>query len=953
MKKIHTFYKTVLIAVAALMVCHIESVKSQSNHFQINGVLLDSTDSNPIEMAVVSIANLDLWSITDKEGRFSFDNVPQGTYTFNFRLLGYQELHISRMVDADIHNWQQKLQPATLALEEITVTATQSKLGSSSKIETTAIEHIQPKSLTDIFQLLPGQVTENPTLASPGQVKIREITENPNSASGTLVMVDGAPMSNDANMQTFNTTRSGNLSVAANTVGRGVDLREISADNIEEVEVIRGIPSSEYGNLTSGVVLVKTKAGIQPWRVKANMDPNTKMGSLSKGFRLPSRSGILNLGADYAQAYNDIRYKYRGYKRLTGTAIYSNTFMEKSTPLDINARISYFQTIDDNKTDAQLNKEEAIRSSNKGIRAGINGKWMLRKPWITNLEYSLSGDYSWSENYVKQLQTLTTGVVPYPTSYVDGIFEENYLPAIFYTEYTIDGKPYNFFAKIKGNLNRQFGETFNSLVAGFDISVNGNNGEGLQYDLSAPPMSTLESSIRPRADKDLPVLRNYALFIEDKAIHPIGNTILTAQAGIRFSLTRPGNYSSIEPRLNTSWEVLNKNNNRLFDRLSVNIGYGVSAKMPTLSYIVPDKAYFDNVSFNYYDTDHMLAVVTTKVIDTANPELKPARSTKKEIGLSFDIRKISVSVTGFHEKLKNGMTFSSVPYFAPHRKFTVEGAGKTPEFENGEVYYYENGERLQAPSVMDTAVYTYNMPTNNQVLIKKGLEYIIHIGQIKSIRTSFVIDGAWLFQESYNINPTYVKRSRVEQGELVSYVTIMPPGDKKIRQRINTNIRMITHIPELKMIVSLTPQIIWNTKERDRWDDEGGNSLVYYYNDNGERVYDHTALRDTETSRYIDPLAFFDKSGQKHEWKEEYAQDSRYAFLRSSNQYTYEYVEESLPPALQFNLRLTKEFSRNLTLSFMANNFLKMNPLHQSNRTSQYVQRNTNFYFGAEIQYKF
>jgi len=334
MKKIHTFYKTVLIAVAALMVCHIESVKSQSNHFQINGVLLDSTDSNPIEMAVVSIANLDLWSITDKEGRFSFDNVPQGTYTFNFRLLGYQELHISRMVDADIHNWQQKLQPATLALEEITVTATQSKLGSSSKIETTAIEHIQPKSLADVFQLLPGQVTENPTLASPGQVKIREITENPNSALGTLVMVDGAPMSNDANMQTFNTTRSGNLSVAANTVGRGVDLREISADNIEEVEVIRGIPSSEYGNLTSGVVLVKTKAGIQPWRVKANMDPNTKMGSLSKGFRLPSRSGTLNLGADYAQAYNDIRYKYRGYKRLTGTAIYSNTFMEKSTPLE-------------------------------------------------------------------------------------------------------------------------------------------------------------------------------------------------------------------------------------------------------------------------------------------------------------------------------------------------------------------------------------------------------------------------------------------------------------------------------------------------------------------------------------------------------------------------------------------------------------------------------------------
>lgn len=953
MKKSFSFFKIGIIVVTLLMVCHPHDAISQDNYFRVEGVLLDSTDLTPVELAVVSIPTLDIWSITDAEGRFSFVHVPQGTHIFNFRLLGYKELNISRRVDSDIADWRQKFQQESLALEEVTVTATQSKMGSSSKVASTAIEHIQPKSLTDVFQLLPGQVTENPSLSSPGQVKIREISENANSSLGALVMVDGAPMSNDANMQTFNTSRSGNLSAAANTVGRGVDLREVSADNIEEVEVIRGIPSSEYGNLTSGVVLVKTKMGVQPWRVKANMDPNTKMGSLSKGFRLPNRSGTLNVGADYAQAYNDIRYKYRGYKRLTGTAIYSNTFMEKTSPLDMNIRFSYFQTVDDNKSDAQLNKEEAIRSSNKGIRTGINGKWMLRKSWITNLEYSLSGDYSWSENYVKQLQTLPTGVVPYPTSYVDGIFEENYLPGVYYTQYTTDGKPYNLFAKLKGNLNRQFGKTFNSLIVGLDVSVSGNNGEGLQYDLSAPPMTTLESSIRPRAHKDLPAIRNYALFIEEKVIHPIGTTKLTAQAGLRLSHTNPGNYSSVEPRLNASWDILNKQNNSLFDHLSINAGYGISSKMPTLAYIVPDKAYFDNVSFNYYDKDHSLAVVTTQVIDTENPKLKPARSTKKEVGLSFDIRKVSVSITGFQEKLGNGMTFSSVPYFSPYRKFTVEGGGKTPEFDNGEIYYYENGERLQASSIMDTTVYTYNRPGNHQVLIKKGLEYVIEIGQIKAIRTSFVIDGAWLFQESYNSSPSYLKRSRVEDGKLVSYVAVMPPGNKRTRQRINTNIRMITHIPELKMIVSLTPQIIWNTKERERWEDNQGNSLIYYFNDSGERVYDHTALQDMKTERHIDPTAFFDKSGEVQEWKQEYAQDTRYAFIRSGNQYTYQYVEESLPPALQFNLRLTKEFSRNLTVSFMANNFLKMNPVHRSNRTSQYVERNTRFYFGAELQYKF
>ena len=939
------------------MCCYGGSVNAQNNGFSIQGVVTDSIDGNPVEMAMVIIDGLDIWAVSDDQGRFSFENVPEGNYTFLFRLLGYKDKTVRQTLRSNIDGWREKLQPVSLALEQVTVTATQGKLGSSSKIQTTAIEHIQPKSLTDIFQLLPGQITENPTLASPGQVKMREISDNPNSALGTLVMVDGAPMSNDANMQTVNTSRSGNLSTAANTVGRGVDLREISADNIEEVEVIRGIPSSEYGNLTSGVVLVKTKMGAQPWRVKANIDPNTKIASLSKGFRLPNRTGTLNISTDYAQAYNDTRYKYRGYKRLTGTAIYSNTFMENTKPLDLNFRLSYFQTVDENKTDAQLNKLEAIRSSNKGIRGGISGKWMLRKSWITNLEYSLSGDYSWAENYVKQEQSLTTGVVPYPTSYVDGVFEENYLPGVYYSEYTTDGKPYNFFAKIKGSLNRQFGNTVNSLVGGFDMAVNGNNGEGLQYDLSTPPMSTLESSIRPRAQKDLPVLHNYALFVEDKLIQPIGKTVLTAQAGVRFSQIQPGNYSSVEPRLNTSWEILNKENNHLFDRLSINFGYGVSAKMPTLSYIAPDKAYFDNISVNYYDPDNSsMALITTKVLDTTNPELKPARSTKNEIGLSFEVKKVSVSITGFYEKLKDGLTYSYAPYLAPYRRYAIPaGKGKRPEFDNGEVYYYEGEDRLQAASEMDTAVYTYMTPANNQTLIKKGLEYVIQIGQIKSIRTSFVIDGAWLFEESYKISPSYVKRFFYDniKGKDDSYITIMPAGEKKIRQRLNTNIRMITHIPELKMIISFTPQIIWNQREKERWEDKEGNSLVYYYNDNGERVYDASAFQDMETARYVDPIGFISKNGQEYAWKQEYEGHSKYSRFRNTNTYSYEYVEESLPPAVQFNLRLTKEFSRKLNISFMANNFLKMNPSHKSNRTSEYKRRNTEFYFGAEIQYKF
>ena len=51
----------------------------------------------------------------------------------------------------------------------------------------------------------------------------------------------------------------------SSTVFVGTDLRQISADNIDNVEVVRGIPSAEYGDLTSGLVIVHSKVGLTPW----------------------------------------------------------------------------------------------------------------------------------------------------------------------------------------------------------------------------------------------------------------------------------------------------------------------------------------------------------------------------------------------------------------------------------------------------------------------------------------------------------------------------------------------------------------------------------------------------------------------------------------------------------------------------------------------------------------
>lgn len=930
-----------------------DKVQAQQNKFRLEGIVTDSIDSKPIEMAIVSIPDLNIWSRTNELGQFELKEIPKGKHIVRFYILGYQEKSVTKLIDANIYNWDEKLQPLSLALQEVNVTASEVKFGSVSKISSEAIEHIQPKSLSDVFQLLPGQITQNPSLSTPGQVNIRGISNSDNSALGALVIVDGAHLTNNSNRAGFNTAKAGNNSTSPTTAGRGIDLRDLSAENIESVEIIKGIPSSEYGDLTSGVVIVKTKIGEQPWTVKAKADPNSKLGSVYKGFKLPSGKGFTNFGIDYAKAYDDTRKKSSGYERITGTAQYSNTFMKNHKPLDFNLRFSFHKTIDNDKTDPQLKKDEVTKASQKGFRGGVDGRWLLTSSWITNLEYSLTADYSVMEGYVNELQVLTSGAVPYPTSYETGVFQEQFLPGVYYSEYTSDGKPYNVYGKLKASLIKEIGQSVNSISTGINVSVSGNNGNGLQYDIERPPLSSSALGTRPRADKDIPALKNYAFFIENKIAIPIKNTELTSQLGFRFVNVQPGNYNTIEPRWNTEFVFLTKRNNQIFDRFGINFGIGLSSKMPTLSYISPDKAYFDNISLNRYEGQNSLTIVTTNVLDTKNPYLKPAKSTKKEIGFSFSIKDFSVSVTGYHEKLTNGLGFSPTPYIFPYEKFSVPREAKNPVFENGQVYYTENGQRVQATSVMDTVMYSYSTPSNNETFIKKGIEYVINIGKINAIRSSFVIDGAWMYEESYGTKPYYYRVYNTYDGKPYPYLSLMPAGQRTINQRMNTNIRMITHIPELKVIMSLTTQIIWNTKSKTRWNDNDGNSLIYYNDQYGNRVYGDAALTDMDVTRYVDPIGFYDKSGTLHEWKPEYSTDSRYSSMRHGETASYYFVEESLPPAALLNLRITKEFSQNLSLSFMANNFLKMNPLQKSNRTSLYVRRNTNYYFGAEVNYRF
>ncbi len=924
---------------------------------RISGIVEDKDSKERIPLVAIQLTELERWTTSDMNGEFNFKNIPSGTYTIQASCLGFEKYERVITISKDVLNYKLQLTESSLGLEEVTIVAKENtSLSSSSKIENLALEHVQATNLSDIMQLVPGQITLNPDMSASNQIAIRDINRyddrnstapiDNNSAMGTAIIVDGTPISSDANMQSLNTTSGTAQPYAA---GKGVDLRQIPTENIESVEVIRGIPSVEYGDLTTGAVLVKTKAGKTKLRAKIKVDPRIKQTALSKGFLLPGKNkGAINLDFDFTHAYDDLRKPSLSYKRITGELGYSNVLFKNTTPLSINAKISYYNTFDNEENDPDLLREEILEEKEKNISMKLYGKYSVKKPWLTNISYNFSGRYTKQEVYEYRMVNKNSAT-PLAIANTSGEYEAVLLPSRYFSDLTIDGQPYNYFASIKANVTGEYGSINNTFMIGTDWRTSGNNGDGKIYDITRPPSGA--TTTRPRAFKDIPASNTLSLFAEDKISVPLNQMVLKAQAGVRYTNMLPtglfstDGFTTIEPRLNTTLEILkNRKSNTLKD-LSLRFGYGKTSKTPGMIYLYPDKSYKDEMSFNYYPD---LVIVTTEVIeDTSNPDLKPAKSTKFELGVDFNICNVKVMLTAFNEEILDGFKWTS-DYYSMNFKVwdQLEGEGKNPQYNNGEITYTENGETLTLPYTYSRSFQSYSKPINNYNIYKKGIEYVINFGRINSIKTNFLVDGAYFHIKKIDYVLPYGKKEGMSyQGGEFPYLTIYPGNQGDFRERLNSNFKINSHIPKLKMVVSLNTQIIWIDKRTEYWEDENGRPYAYSVSENNEKLYGQFEGADRI---YIDPIGYYDMDMAYHEWQDHQSFESPFSLMRLSRN-NYEYTPTSYPVSWQVNLKLTKEFRNKAKLSFFANNLFNHRPLVYVKRTSSYTRRNQSAYFGAEL----
>lgn len=945
--------------------------------YTVSGRITDATHGGPLELVNITFENNSFWAVSDLEGRFSL-KLSNGEYHYEVSYIGYETAKGVIKVDgSDVTGLNIKLRESSLALSEVTVTAKAQAMGSSSVVDQTALQHLQPKSVSDILQLVPGNITQNPSLRNIGQAYIREITdpesvdsEHNSNAMGTLIMVDGAPLSNDASLQLLSSSYRGNEmnSITAsdqNSAGRGADLRSISTDNIDNIEVVRGIPSAEYGNLTSGAVIINSKKGATPLEVKGEIDPDSKMLYAGKGFNLRG-GGTVNMAVDYTSSYSDIRFPAEGFERVTADLGYGHTFFS-SRPLSLNFKVSYFQNVFDIRSDKQQRSYEKIKSENQGVRINLSGDWNIKTRLISNLSYNLSYNNSRQYDYQLEQIVLSTGITPVAVSTVSGEFPSVLLNSTYKSEHSISGNPVNVVAQLKANKTIFINEGFtSSFKEGVEFKYDVNHGKGLEYDPTKPPFVRNIQTVRPRPYSDIPAMKTLSGYIENKTIMPIGGTDLTTQIGVRASnlfidrdyLDR-SDMITVDPRINVEWAMLTPRNSK-FENLSINAGWGLTSKMPPLSYLYPDKAYYDVKSFTYVDPgmdmSKSMSVMTTNVIDdTSNPTLVPSVGNKFEVSLNFDIKPVKGFITFFKERYDNEFGYRSEPAILPYRTYLPTPGSTGYAYTDGRLTYREENIVKVVPSRNDTIFSTLSRSSNGIQTHKMGIEYSIDFGQIKAIRTSIVADGAWLWIKRRDTKESWsmvrfqdpIVDGRTNADKTYPYMALLPAGDGSVQSRVNTNIRFITHIPRTSLIFSTTAQIVWAETYQSIYEDERGNNVWY--------MGDDPTTASVENVPLVDPVGYRDYSGNYYEWKQEYRNRSttRREYLMTQD-YTYagNFDKITYPATLTMNFRLTKQFSDILEISFMANNMFNARRMYKSPISGERSNLAIPQYFGAEIKLK-
>lgn len=807
-------------------------------------------------------------------------------------------------------------------LGEVVVTARESRgVTAASVIDRQAMAHLQPSSFTDLVELLPGFVSKDPSMGDPNLIRLREapqITSDTYNTSslGTSFIVDGVPMNTSAEMQsTLDSNRSSRV-----TTGKGVDMRAISTDDIESVEIVRGIPSVEYGELTSGLVKIKRRSGASGLEARFKADMQSQLFYLGKGFNMPSPGWTVNMSADYLDSRIDPRDSRENYKRVT-FSLRSNLKRDIAPgQLTWDSSINYTGTFERDKNDPDLTVNNTVDYYSNDINgiAWNNALVLVSSKGFLN-SLGLTTGLSYTDEHLSQEKTVASSrVYPMPVSVTPGAHYVGFLPMLYLANLDVYGKPVTAFVKVNARGRYRAKNTSGWLKAGIEWNFSKNFGKGQVYDLERP--LTAGNTTRPRPFDAVPAMQQLSAYLENETELRLGEHTIHLQAGLRETqlLGMDSRYyiagrPYIDPRANLKWTLPYVDIASEPLVFAIGGGAGMHTKMPVAAYLYPELLYTDLVQLNYYHNNEAYRAINvmTFVDDRVNYDIKAARNFKWEVSGDISYRGNRLSVTYFQENMTDAFRMASEVRFHTYNKYDASGydpavSGGAPTIDN-------------LPYSPETRITMVSRPTNDSQVKKQGVEFTFSSRRFPVIRTRVTVNGAWFRTTLTNSQGLWYKPGVIVDGKELQYAGFYDDSDGSRYQSFNTNFTFDTDVPTLRLNVSLSVQNMWFTSNQQLW-----KSGI--------------------------PVEYIDVNGETHPWDAAMASDPALKqLLRTYSSTAFE--ELRVPLATSFNLKATKKlWNDRIGIALYVNRIISITPDYERYGTVQ--RRYTSPYFGMELNLK-
>lgn len=791
---------------------------------KIKGKILDETKSE-IRFANITISPLNYKTQSNEKGEFEVIIRPAVWGSIQNSTISLEVSFVGKKTHLKEYTWKELetsieiiLQTNSLTLSEILINPTSDKTDnsiSSIVFSEEAIEKVQAFSLMDVLNTLPGKQTVAPNINAPQTLTLRSNmggVHDFNNSLGIPIIIDGIRMSNDANMQARPVSQRGmgGAALPAVTSGftadvpfQGFDLRAIPVESIESIEVIQGVASAEYSEMTDGAILIERKAGKSLWHFTTNINNASSNYSLNKGFDLPKKWGGITFDLNYAESNADPRDRTQEYRRY-GTSLRWNTpqnrFFRNRLSLD------YDWKIDEAKLDPDDGSERTYYSRQDNFRISNNLNIFIHQPWLRDIQLNVSYAQGKQDSYAQWL--INQAMKGYTAKDTTGIYEGIVMNGQYLAVEQIVGNPITAQGRLKFSSPFSLGNTHHNLSYGMDVSYNNNGGKGIISDPDRPRFVNLNNqNIRPYSFEMTPSFVNGGLHISDRIQYELWGKKWTSNLGLR--LDYQSDSYSIQPRLQTQVS-LNKEWN-------LGLAYGISSKSPTLLQKYPIPTWLDIPLILAYNTKSSLYLVYTEKFTPENPDLKPIRSNQAEFTLNYKGERFSSSLNTYYKGSRDG--------FNSKREYQLFNLPNYDYFYNPETEKIEYQENGTYTAYHDKSFYVITNLLGSDMY---GLDWTFNLHKIEAIQTQINFSTSFIqSQEKNDYNEIVSLTTPVEHNNFNVWYAIFEPNSNLKTHRVTSKLGTTTHIPKLGFVVSTNTDIFWMNHRSSQYKSLYQNAIGY------------------------------------------------------------------------------------------------------------------------------